>query len=53
MDHVYHYTTPHETVICDSNGMTGNHISLIGAILMFAINRQLIFFKNLSYRGSS
>jgi hypothetical protein len=21
-NHIYHYTTPHETVICDSDGMT-------------------------------
>jgi len=26
-NHIYHYTTPCETVICDSDGMTGNHIS--------------------------
>jgi hypothetical protein len=26
--HVYHYTIPYEMVICDSDGVTGNHIPL-------------------------
>jgi hypothetical protein len=26
-NHIYHYTIPHETVICDSDGTTGNCIS--------------------------
>jgi hypothetical protein len=25
-NHIYHYTTPHEMVICDGDGMTGNCI---------------------------
>jgi hypothetical protein len=25
-EYIYHYTTPHEMVICDSGGMTGNCI---------------------------
>jgi hypothetical protein len=25
-NHIYHYTTPCEMVICDSEGITGNHI---------------------------
>jgi hypothetical protein len=25
-NHRYHYTTPHATVICDSDGVTGDHI---------------------------
>jgi hypothetical protein len=24
-NHSYHFITPHETVICDSDGMTGDH----------------------------
>jgi hypothetical protein len=26
-NHIYHYTTPCATVICDSDGMTGDRIS--------------------------
>jgi hypothetical protein len=26
-NHVYHYSTLHEAVICDSDGVTGNHMS--------------------------
>jgi hypothetical protein len=26
-NHIYHYTTPHEMVICDSDDVTGDHIS--------------------------
>jgi hypothetical protein len=26
-NHIYHYTTPCEMVICDSDGMTGKHTS--------------------------
>jgi hypothetical protein len=25
-NNIYHYTTPRETVICDSDGVTGSHI---------------------------
>jgi hypothetical protein len=25
-NHIYHYTTPCKMVICDSDGVTGNHI---------------------------
>jgi hypothetical protein len=31
-NHIYHYTTPCETVICDSDGVTCPHITSIGAI---------------------
>jgi hypothetical protein len=26
-NHIYHHTIPHKTVICNSDGMTGNRIS--------------------------
>jgi hypothetical protein len=26
-NHLYHYTTPYEMIICDSDGVTGNCIS--------------------------
>jgi hypothetical protein len=26
-NHIYHYTTPRETEICDNDGMTDDHIS--------------------------
>jgi hypothetical protein len=25
-NHIFHYTTPHETVICDIDGVTGDHM---------------------------
>jgi hypothetical protein len=25
-NHIYHYTSPCETVICDTDGVTGDHI---------------------------
>jgi hypothetical protein len=26
-NHLYYHTTPHEMVICDSEGVTGDHMS--------------------------
>jgi hypothetical protein len=37
-NHIYHYTTPCETVICDSDGVEGDRITPIRAIVIFAIN---------------
>jgi hypothetical protein len=37
-DHIYHYITLCETVICDSDGVTRPHIASIGAIVIFPIN---------------
>jgi hypothetical protein len=45
--HVYHYSTLHETVICDSDDVTGDqpYIAPIGAILIFSINCWVILYK--------
>jgi hypothetical protein len=26
-NHIYHYTTPHETIICNSDGVISDHIA--------------------------
>jgi hypothetical protein len=42
-NHIYHYTTPCEMLICDSDGVTGDrpHIALEEAVLIFLINFKL------------
>jgi hypothetical protein len=42
-NHLCHYTAPHETAICDSDGMTDN--KLIGLTLIF--NKLLTFLISL------
>jgi hypothetical protein len=43
--HIYHYTTPCEMVICDSDGMKGNHISHWKEDTDFSNKLLAIFFR--------
>jgi hypothetical protein len=36
LSHFYYYITPCEMVVCDSDGMTGDPISLIGTVQFFS-----------------
>jgi hypothetical protein len=49
--HIYHYTTPCETVVCDSNGMTDDCISTDKSNTNFF--NKLLPIKKMNYRGSS
>jgi hypothetical protein len=49
VDYVQHYTTPHETVIFYSDGVTGDHITWIGAVQFF-LQKLLVNLKNVEYR---